>query len=258
MRPAARSVVGYGMWPWLMLAASLLTAGILWSRHLHYDHLQSRVLVTSPEAVIRDPELVRFAQKQAKPLYAANCAACHGAQMTGNPALGAPNLTDKVWLYGNGGVFDIERTLLYGIRSKQNKSRNVAEMPAFGLTGVLRDVEIRNVVQYVLQLSGRPHQGPAASEGEAVYHNTDKGRCADCHGYDARGNSDYGAPDLTVNVWNSGSDAQALYNAIYYGQHRMMPAWIGKLTLEQIRALAIYIYSASHPADISRAAVNHE
>jgi cytochrome c oxidase cbb3-type subunit III len=208
--------------------------------------------------VIRDPELVRFAQKQAKPLYAANCAACHGAQMTGNPALGAPNLTDKVWLYGNGGVFDIERTLLYGIRSKQNKSRNVAEMPAFGLTGVLRDVEIRNVVQYVLQLSGRPHQGPAASEGEAVYHNTDKGRCADCHGYDARGNSDYGAPDLTVNVWNSGSDAQALYNAIYYGQHRMMPAWIGKLTLEQIRALAIYIYSASHPADISRAAVNHE
>jgi cytochrome c oxidase cbb3-type subunit 3 len=26
--------------------------------------------------------------------------ACHGADGTGNPALGAPNLTDNVWLYG--------------------------------------------------------------------------------------------------------------------------------------------------------------
>lgn len=28
------------------------------------------------------------------------CAACHGANAKGIPALGAPNLTDKVWLYG--------------------------------------------------------------------------------------------------------------------------------------------------------------
>ena len=29
------------------------------------------------------------------------CAACHGAEGKGNPALGAPNLTDAVWLYGS-------------------------------------------------------------------------------------------------------------------------------------------------------------
>jgi len=28
------------------------------------------------------------------------CVACHAADAKGNPALGAPNLTDKVWLYG--------------------------------------------------------------------------------------------------------------------------------------------------------------
>jgi cytochrome c oxidase cbb3-type subunit 3 len=28
------------------------------------------------------------------------CVACHGADGRGNPALGAPNLTDKIWLYG--------------------------------------------------------------------------------------------------------------------------------------------------------------
>jgi cytochrome c oxidase cbb3-type subunit 3 len=30
------------------------------------------------------------------------CAACHGADGTGNQALGAPNLTDKIWLHGWG------------------------------------------------------------------------------------------------------------------------------------------------------------
>jgi cytochrome c oxidase cbb3-type subunit 3 len=32
--------------------------------------------------------------------YATYCAACHGADGTGNTALGAPNLTDEAWLYG--------------------------------------------------------------------------------------------------------------------------------------------------------------
>lgn len=31
----------------------------------------------------------------------ARCIGCHGADGKGNPALGAPNLTDKVWLYGS-------------------------------------------------------------------------------------------------------------------------------------------------------------
>jgi len=31
----------------------------------------------------------------------ARCIGCHGAEGKGNPALGAPNLTDKVWLYGS-------------------------------------------------------------------------------------------------------------------------------------------------------------
>lgn len=34
-----------------------------------------------------------------KPLFAQNCAACHGAEGAGNPMLGAPNLADGTWLY---------------------------------------------------------------------------------------------------------------------------------------------------------------
>jgi cytochrome c oxidase cbb3-type subunit III len=35
-----------------------------------------------------------------KPLFETICAACHGPEGKGNIAMGAPNLTDKVWLYG--------------------------------------------------------------------------------------------------------------------------------------------------------------
>jgi cytochrome c oxidase cbb3-type subunit 3 len=36
-----------------------------------------------------------------KDIYMQNCVACHGADGKGNPAMGAPDLTDKVWLHGS-------------------------------------------------------------------------------------------------------------------------------------------------------------
>ena len=35
-----------------------------------------------------------------KELFAKTCIACHGPEGKGNPAMGAPNLTDNVWLHG--------------------------------------------------------------------------------------------------------------------------------------------------------------
>jgi cytochrome c oxidase cbb3-type subunit 3 len=40
------------------------------------------------------------AVRRAKPLFADNCAVCHGAAGKGNRSVGAPNLTANVWLYG--------------------------------------------------------------------------------------------------------------------------------------------------------------
>jgi cytochrome c oxidase cbb3-type subunit 3 len=45
--------------------------------------------------------------------YKTLCIACHGAEGKGNLALGAPNLTDKVWLYG-GSMGAIKKTLSEG------------------------------------------------------------------------------------------------------------------------------------------------
>ena len=41
------------------------------------------------------------------------CAACHGPDGKGNVALGAPNLTDNIWLYG-GSLATVEETLIKG------------------------------------------------------------------------------------------------------------------------------------------------
>ena len=43
----------------------------------------------------------------------AACAACHGPEAKGNPAIGSPNLTDKVWLYGSSEATIVE-TIMKG------------------------------------------------------------------------------------------------------------------------------------------------
>ena len=56
------------------------------------------------------------------------CAACHGVDGKGNPALGAPNLTDNIWLYGSD--FD---TIGTGIRMGRN-GMMPAHLPIIGET----------------------------------------------------------------------------------------------------------------------------
>jgi cytochrome c oxidase cbb3-type subunit 3 len=72
------------------------------------------------------------------------CVACHGAEGKGNPALGAPNLSDKTWLYG-GSVATIMET----IRGGRN---NV--MPAFG--EFLGEAKVHLLASYVWGLSNNP------------------------------------------------------------------------------------------------------
>lgn len=73
--------------------------------------------------------------------YQAMCAACHGQDGKGNPALGAPNLTDNVWLYG-GSLGAIKESLV--------KGRN-GIMPAFNEQ--LNESEIHLLVAYLNSVS---------------------------------------------------------------------------------------------------------
>jgi len=238
-----------GTWKWALAAVVILAVVVLAvvvRQRVQRQRMADQLLSLLPDAATSDPKLVAFAIDQAKPVFSQHCAVCHGADLRGRPDIGAPNLTDNVWIYGSGRVYDIERTLLYGVRSGDSKTHNITDMPGFGLAGKLSPDEVRSVVQYVLKLSGRPYQVEAANEGQALYANGEKGGCGDCHGPGGRGDPDYGSANLTANVWNSGGTEQDLYNAIYYGEHRVMPAWFRVLTLQQIRELSVYLCSVSH------------
>jgi cytochrome c oxidase cbb3-type subunit 3 len=69
------------------------------------------------------------------------CAACHGTDGRGNQALGAPNLTDKIWLYG-GSADSIMETIRKG---------RINTMPAFG--EFLGEAKVHVLAAYVWSLS---------------------------------------------------------------------------------------------------------
>ncbi|WP_426194990.1 cytochrome-c oxidase, cbb3-type subunit III [Massilia sp. DWR3-1-1] len=87
------------------------------------------------------------------------CIGCHGAEGRGNPALGAPNLSDKVWLHG-GDLATIMETI--------NKGRD-NRMPAFA--EILGEPKAHVLAAYVWGLSKRtvvpaaavPAPAPAAA-----------------------------------------------------------------------------------------------
>ncbi len=49
-----------------------------------------------------------------KPKFETICAACHGVDGKGNHAIGAPNLTDDIWLHGNATLDGIRNTIIHG------------------------------------------------------------------------------------------------------------------------------------------------
>jgi cytochrome c oxidase cbb3-type subunit 3 len=199
--------------------------------------------MANPDTLAPDSALVRRASAKGETAFQSHCTSCHGRDMKGNQARGVPNLTDDVWLYDFGRVSEIERTILYGIRSGQSKAHNVTDMPAIGVQKILTPDEIKDVIAYTLSLSKHQEDAAAVMRGEKLFQ--DKGVCYDCHSRDAAGIPDYGAPNLTDDDWLYGGDEKTLYRSVYDGRHGRCPGWIGTLSFATIRDIAIYIHANS-------------
>jgi cytochrome c oxidase cbb3-type subunit 3 len=237
---------------WLWQAAAVAVLLVLgYSAYAWADeYLLNRQLVSeSPDRVPMDSRLAAYAIDMGKAAFQSNCVGCHGSDMKGNAQKGVPNLTDNIWLYDFGRVSDIERTVLYGIRAGIGKSHNVTDMPAIGRQNALSPAEIKDVVAYVRSLRKQGADAAAVERGTAIFQ--DKGVCYDCHSRDASGIPDYGAPSLIDNDTLYGNDDAALYKSIYDGRHGKCPAWINKLSFATMRAIAVFVHSASHEAENS-------
>ncbi len=84
-----------------------------------------------------------------KSKFSTICAACHGPDGKGNKALGSPNLTDDIWLYG-GSESTIMETINKG-RGANMVAAGVSTMPAH--KDVLGEAKIHVLAAYVYSLS---------------------------------------------------------------------------------------------------------
>lgn len=177
----------------------------------------------SAEQLAQDPQAMAIGER----LFSNNCAACHGSDAKGSK--GFPNLTDQDWLWG-GKPETIEETI--------TKGRNGMMPPMAAAVGGPDDV--RNVANYVLSLSGSPHNSIAAQLGKEKFV-----ACAACHGMDGKGNPMLGSANLTDKVWLHGWGEDAVIAMITKGKTNIMPAHASRFSPEQIHVLASYVWSLS-------------
>ena len=181
------------------------------------------------EALAKDAQAMGIGER----LFANNCAGCHGSDARGSK--GFPNLTDGDWLWG--GSFDkIKETITNG--------RQGMMPPMAAAVGTAEDV--RNVANYVLSLSGSPHNNVAAQLGKSKFV-----ACAACHGPDGKGNQALGAPNLTDKVWLHGWGEDAIVAMVTGGKTNVMPAQTQRLSPEQIHVLAAYVWNLSQASTVA-------
>ena len=186
--------------------------------------IYAKFMSMKPEDVAKDAQAMAIGER----LYGNNCAQCHASDARGNK--GFPNLTDGDWLHG-GTTDKIKETLILG--------RNGNMPPMAAALGGADDV--KNVAQYVLSLSGSPHDSARAALGKEKF-----AVCAACHGADGKGMLAVGSPNLTDNIWLHGFGEKAIVEIINNGKLNVMPAQAERLTEAQIHVLTSYIWGLSN------------
>ncbi len=186
--------------------------------------IYAKFMSMPPEEVARDAQAMAIGER----LYSNNCAQCHASDARGSK--GFPNLTDGDWLHG-GTPEKIKETLVGG--------RNGNMPPMAAAVGSADDV--KNLAQYVLSLSGSPHDSTRAALGKDKF-----GVCAACHGPDGKGMQALGSANLTDNIWLHGFGEKTIVEMVNNGMVNVMPAQADKLTEAQIHVLTSYIWGMSN------------
>jgi cytochrome c oxidase cbb3-type subunit 3 len=225
--------------------------------------------LTAPSAnrIARSLRLNAQAMMLGRKVYDSHCADCHGADLKGIPDRHTPDLTDAEWRFSgddlpSGGAnkfpSDVEWTVRYGIRSEHPNARgaevnmlaydpqyrNDEDKKDFGDGWFLTLDEIDDVVEYVLEISGRPADRARATRGGVLFQDGAKGNCYDCHGEDGAGIDTFGSTNLTrPDLYLYGADRPSIRESIVKGRRGVMPAFEDVLKPEEIKAVSVYVFS---------------
>ncbi len=187
-----------------------------------------------------DEGLMRIVSETGHRLFGDNCAACHGQDARGRANF--PDLTDNDWLWGSGDPESIAETLRVGINAPHAETR-FSQMPAFGRDQLLTAAEVRSVAAYVYSLSQPESSTPENMEQIDAGHELFLTYCAGCHGEAATGDSETGVPNLADDFWLYGGDLATIVTSIHGGRQGHMPTWDERLSITDIKLLALYVHS---------------
>jgi cytochrome c oxidase cbb3-type subunit 3 len=180
--------------------------------------------------------LMQSAIEGGRAAFKINCAPCHGSGAAGSK--GYPNLNDDDWLWG-GDRATIHQTLLHGIRQPGDDATRMSQMPSFGRDGILTAEQIQDAVSFVRVVSHQERSSASSARGTVLF----AANCAPCHGADATGNRQVGAPNLTDAIWLYGGDRETLTATLTNARYGVMPAWGAKLNPATINMLTAYVHS---------------
>ena len=190
--------------------------------------LYAKFTSQTPEALAKDAQAMAIGER----LYINNCAQCHGSDAKGSK--GFPNLTLPVASRLATDSFD-------AVKATITNGRQGMMPPMAAAVGSSEDV--KNVANYVLSLSGSPHNELAAQLGKPKF-----GACAACHGPDGTGMKALGAPNLTDKVWLHGWGEEAIVAMVNNGKTNVMPPQASRMTADQIHVLAAYVWNLAQAA----------
>ena len=193
---------------------------------------EKRIAAMSASDILKDKDLSAYAQRAGKVLFGDNCAACHGANGSGN--VDFPILADDDWLYG-GTIEKIQESITNG---------RGGVMLAFGQQLSPKDID--KLADYVLEWS----QGTQAAdtEGQRLFSTVG---CVGCHGADGKGNQMIGSANLTDKIWRFRHEKKDIVRTITHGvnfesdpetRHAQMPVWGKRLSEPEIKKLAVFVH----------------
>lgn len=188
----------------------------------------------SVSEILADDTLRQTAIQAGAAAFRVNCVQCHGSGAAGGA--GYPNLNDDDWLWG-GKPEQIEYTIAHGIRAAGDPDTHQSEMPAFA--DMLDREQIASVAAFVVSLSGKTRNPDLVEKGKTVFAEN----CAACHGDDARGNQEMGAPNLADAIWLKTRGEDGVIAQVKAPKHGMMPAWGVRLGDTAVKELTVFIHS---------------
>jgi len=250
-------------WIGLFIFTILFGVGYVVEYHLISDRSQEQAYLAQLEeakerwpdfgkakGVPTDPESIA----EGKAIYAANCVACHGANLEGGIG---PNLADGEWIHG-GSPEEISAVISEGVAAKG--------MPGWG--PILGPDKVSKAAAYIVSMAGTAPVSSAAPEpaapvqvveveeldpatitesmlasGAEVY----TANCAACHLADMTG---LVGPSLVDDEWAHGGSYTDIVRTVTNGvPGTAMIAWTQMLGEEKVRDVSAYIYTKSQAKD---------